>query len=299
MKILLTGATGFIGGHLAQALVAERHCVGALVRDPARNGSLACDRKYLYDGSYGSVEQAVGDFSPDVAIHLATHYVASHEPADLDRLIDGNIRLGTILLEALAKSGCRSFINAGTRWQHKEDKAYGPVNLYAATKQAFQDILEYYSSAAALKAVTLELCDTFGPGDTRRKIVEILVSAAIRGEAIELTPGEQLVDVLYVDDAASAFLRALELVCAAPPGSNKTYSISSGETLRLRDIGGIIERRTGTADLFLWGKRPYRDREAMRPYRYFDALPGWAPAKSLEDWLAVYIAGRAGEGSRR
>ena len=92
-------------------------------------------------------------------------------------------------------------------WQHFGTPDYRPVNLYAATKQAFEDVLAYYADAQGIAAVTLELYDTYGPGDPRRKLIRILFEAARSGEPIQLSPGEQVIELLHVDDAVPRIVK--------------------------------------------------------------------------------------------
>ena len=69
--------------------------------------------------------------------------------------MSSNITFGTQLVEAMVANGCYQFVNTGTSWQHYENDEYNPVNLYAATKQAFEDILRYYVETSALRVITL------------------------------------------------------------------------------------------------------------------------------------------------
>jgi CDP-paratose synthetase len=144
MRIALTGATGFIGTHLVPALVARKHEVAVLARAASDTGVFAplgdhC-RVYTAD-TYDDLQKCFSAFRPDAVIHLATLYLNQHTPADLPALINSNILFGTQVLEAMRETGTRNFLYFATRWQHLDDEAYKPANLYAATKQAFMDIV--------------------------------------------------------------------------------------------------------------------------------------------------------------
>lgn len=120
-------------------------------------------------------------FSPDAVIHLAALYVNQHKPADIFELANSNIVFGTHILEAMTKNGVAKFLNIGTRWQHLGNKRYNPANLYSATKEAFKAILMYYETRG-LKHKTLEFGDTYGSGDTRKKIMELLITTCQKRE---------------------------------------------------------------------------------------------------------------------
>ncbi len=193
MRILLTGATGFIGVHLANRLCSDHH-VAALLRPQAKIERLAkitSLRHLVWDGDITSLPALLNDARPEVIIHLAGYFVGEHKAQDVDTLLDSNISFPTALLNAAVQAGCRQFINTGSYWQHYENSSYAPVNLYAATKQAFAGMLGYYVRDGMLqKALTLELTDTYGPGDLRPKLIPLLEQMAAGGNALAMSPCE-------------------------------------------------------------------------------------------------------------
>ena len=123
-------------------------------------------------------------------------------------LVDSNVLVGTQVAEAMLRAGCRGIVNTGTSWQRDARGAYDPVCLYAATKQAFEDVLTYYVSAEGFAATTLRLYDTYGPDDPRPKLVNALAGALRSGTPLSLSPGEQLLDLVHIDDVTAAFAAA-------------------------------------------------------------------------------------------
>ncbi len=99
------------------------------------------------------------------------------------------------------------FVNTGTVWQHFDAAPYSPVSLYAATKQAFADILVFYGEVAGLSVHTIELMDTYGRDDPRAKLIPFLLRAGAEGTTVEMTDGTQLIDLVHVDDAVGALHR--------------------------------------------------------------------------------------------
>jgi nucleoside-diphosphate-sugar epimerase len=294
---LLTGATGFVGGRVLRTMLSHGWRVAALVRgDAARlrergNGEVLC---CPYAGRYDDVRAALSASRPDVVVHLASCFRVRHTAEDLDQLVDANLRLGLQLAEAMAQAGCSRLVNAGTAWQHFEDRPYAPANLYAATKQALEVLLRYYADAHGLRVVTLKLFDTYGPGDRRNKLIPLLKRTAETGEPLGLSPGEQRIDLVHVDDAAAAFELAARrlLVLKERAGRMASYAVSSGCGLTLRELVREIEAVIGRPLPLKWGERPYREREVMRPWSRGHRLPGWAPRVALRDGLAdVFGAG--------
>ena len=280
-RALITGATGFIGARLLSHLEAAGWQLAALAR-PRAALSLAAHpvalQTYSYNGETASVIDAVAEFKPDVVFHLASLFLASHGSSQVQELIAANVLFGTQLLEAMKLAGVTALVNTGTAWQTDADGSYNPVNLYAATKQAFEDILSYYSSAFQIHVVTLRLYDSYGPGDTRRKLLRLLLESLRTGEPLPMSPGDQVLDLVHVDDICSAFLAAAALVPGQPGTS--VYAVSGGQRRSLRQVVATLEEAAGRKLPIHFGARPYRDREVMLPW-VGPALPGWEARISL------------------
>ena len=184
----------------------------------------------------------------------------------------------------MAKLGPLLLVNAGTSWQHFEGRDYSPVCLYAATKQAFQDLLAYYVEACGLRVVTLKLYDTYGPLDTRPKLLSLLRKAARTATKLQMSAGEQLVDLVYIDDIVEAFLVAGRRLLDGEVKSAEDYGISSGKLMPLREVVELYQRVTGYKVDVEWGARPYRPREVMMPWSGLP-LPGWTPRISFEEGI--------------
>lgn len=270
LNIAMTGATGFVGRGLKAWLEHKGHRVHAIGRGI----------------SAGTLAQDLATWKTDVVVHLASLFIAEHKPEQISDLIESNIHFGTELLEAMQLSGVSRFVNAGTTWQnyHSSPDQYRPVCLYAATKQAFEDILAFYVDAHHFKAVTLRIYDTYGPRDPRPKLVPKLFEAAKAGTALQLSPGEQEIDLLYVDDLNSAFGRAIEL--SAETKGHRFFGLSSGQRVNLKELVTLIERTSGLKLNVAWGARPYRAREVMKPTNGYPQLPAWAPSVPLTEGLA-------------
>ncbi len=250
-RALVTGATGFVGGHVVRRLVDDGWIVDALVRDPAATllpGVGIHPIPEPIDDLIGLVD----DLQPQVCFHLATAFRGVHVPADIEPMVTANVGFGTALAEAVSQAGECTFVNTGTVWQHFDARPYSPVSLYAAMKQAFTDVLRFYQEVAGLPVVTLELTDTYGPGDPRPKLLPILLRAARQHTQLQMTDGTQLIDLLHVDDAVSALLATAD----GTPG--ETYGASGGETLNLRDLVARFESVSGLHVDAEWGARAAR-----------------------------------------
>ncbi len=284
---LLTGGTGFIGGHLARHLVDSGWDVHLAVRSSSeqRLPSAKLAGVHTLNGGLEELKQIIGAVSPSVIFHLASFFRAEHQPHEITPMIESNLLFGTQLLEAATSCGVRNVVTAGTSWQNFAGDSYSPVCLYAATKQAFQDVAQYYVEARGLKLITLKLFDTYGPNDTRKKLFFALTNAAASGQSLLMSPGEQLIDLVYVDDVVAAFELAALRLLSGECGASEEYAVSSGDLISLKGLVGLIVEIGGLKVNIVWGGRPYRDREVMVPWRGGKSIPGWAPKMRLEDGI--------------
>ncbi len=293
-RVLITGITGYIGSHLARQLLTDCEVYG-LVREPLHTEYILefQDRLHLEttDGDYTSIEAAMRKIQPDIVYHLATYYTGGHGPEATPALIASNITFSAYLLEAMSTCGCSALVYASTIMAHYRGEAYCPLNLYAATKQAFSDLLAYYTDAGLVKAVTLVLSDTYGPGDRRPKILNLVAKAARTGEWLALSDGEQDFDTVYIDDVTAAFAQAGEQLVCNRDWKNETFQVCASAPLTLRQTVEKMIKINGLMLHATWGKRPQPEREIRRAVRRYPQLPGWDQQVSLDEGLSCFIGG--------
>lgn len=290
---LITGGTGYIGSNVTRLFVDSGAEVHLLVRPssalPFSEPLFSKVKIHVHDGTTGHLVEIMQTAMPDAVVHLASNVVAEHRPEDITSLIEANVLLGVQILEAMAVSGVKSIVNTGTYWQHYGNTVYDPVCLYAATKQAFEDLLTYYVNCRELKAITLTIFDTYGPDDPRPKLFNYLFhlcrQPADEQAPLALTAGEQLVDLVHVDDVAAAYLAATALIDALSTSEHRHFSVSSGKRPTLKEVVSLIENVAGHHLTVEWGAKPYRFREIMFPWTGGEILPGWKPKIDLRSGL--------------
>ena len=293
---LVTGATGFIGSHLVAHLHRDGWEVAAIVhsRSLPTASSAATHHVYQYTGQTSELIAALGDFRPTAVFHLASLFLAAHTPDQVKPLINANVLFGTQLLEAMSKAGSTALVNAGTGWQNYtpqppyDEPGFMPVNLYAATKQAFEDILLYYVQVASLRSITLRLFDSYGPGDTRRKLLRLLLDTLKSGEPLDMSPGDQVIDLVHVDDICRAFLHAANLALELPEPAAMVYAVGGSQRMTLQQVAATLEQAAGRKLPLRFGQRPHRPREVMHPWEG-PPLPGWQPQITLLQGLRDLI----------
>lgn len=284
-SILITGATGYIGSNIA------RHCLdlGASVSIIIRKGSSLSyleDIKnklniFVYDGDIPSLEDFIKKNNIEIVMHLASLYITEHKTNEVEDLIDSNIKFGAILLEAMKNVGVKYLINTSTTWQHYKNESYNPVNLYAATKEAFEDILKYYVEKEYIRAITLEIFDTYGPGDNRGKLLNNLYKYSEEGQELFMSEGYQKLDLVFIDDIVYGYIRAMEILLNEEV-KYKRYGLFTNNSRSLREIVSLYEIVKGVKLNIKWGEKSYREREVMKPAYKADKLPGWSAQMGLQ-----------------
>ena len=273
MKLLVTGASGFIGKNLLERLTKEGHEVAIL--DRSFNNDVVKMTEFMTTQKFDGV------------IHLASLFIVQHKPEDVKNLIESNILFPTSALEAAVASKIPWFINTGTFWQHFKDKKYSPVNLYAATKQAFEDMAQYYSETSSINFVTLKLFNVFGPGDPRPKFFNLWLKISQTKEPLDMSPGGQTIDISYIDNVIDAYIQLIELVSKdkARKLCGKAFAVPSKDRMTLKKISKVFEKVTGVSLPINWGAKDYRPRDVMMPWTKGVKLPGWKAKVGLVEGI--------------
>ena len=282
-RALVTGATGFVGTALVRRLVADGWDVDALIRTDTASLPEGVRARVIPETVDGMIE-LVADLEPTHCFHLATAFRGVHTPADITPMIDANLGFGTLVAEACARIPNLRFVNTATVWQHFDAQPYSPVSLYAATKQAFADLLVFYTEVEGLAVHTLELTDTYGPDDPRPKLIPFLLRAGAEGTRLEMTDGTQLIDLVHVEDAVGALLAT----AAAPPGPS--YGARGDGAITLRELVDRFQAATGLTLNVAWDARASRPREMVRPWMTASPPPGWSPQIRLDDGLRALVS---------
>ena len=290
MNILITGATGFIGQHLLKSL-SQEHEVHVLIRPSTRWEDNFNLKNFIFDDNIGELKEYIIRNQIEGIIHLASLFIAQHQSYQCKDLILSNVFLGTALLEAAKETSVQWFLNTGTYWQNylHDSTEYDPVNLYAATKQAFIDIAKYYTETSDIKFVTLKICDTYGPKDPRRKLMSLFKQYAESGEQLKMSPGEQKINLLYIDDVVNGFITLVNLLCNKTQLKNE-YVLSAKKTYSLRELAGIFETVSKKKLNILWGGLPYRDREVMTPWQQGNLVPGWKQKTDIHQGIQLFLS---------
>jgi nucleoside-diphosphate-sugar epimerase len=292
MRVLLTGATGFLGAHVARLLVHEGCEVYATARPASNLGRLqeVRDALHLVTGDLLDGEQmaeVVQTVQPELCLHLAWYaepgvYLSS--PLNI-RYIGASLNLAT----QLAAAGCRRLVVAGTCAEYDADYGYlsessptRPVTLYAASKAATQTVLAKLAEQIDLSVAWARIFYIYGPGENPRRFVPDIITTMLRGQPTRTTLGEQVRDYLHVEDVAAA------LWAVAGSALTGVVNLGSGAPVTNREIVLKIGAILGRPELVKLGDLPYRAGDPMfvcADVRRLRQYTGWQPAYGIDRGL--------------
>jgi nucleoside-diphosphate-sugar epimerase len=274
MRVLLTGATGFIGSHVARELVRRGHEVHCTVRPSS-------DRRRIRDIERDlRVHVAPMDavpVEPDVAIHLAWYAVPGkylEAPENLECLEASRRLLSRLRCRAVFAGTCFEFDTRLGRLS--ETSPTRPTTLYARTKDELRREVE-----RRLDSVWVRFFYQYGPWEDQRRLVPSVIRSLLRGEPARVSPGEQRRDFLHVEDVARAVADVAESRLSGP------VNIGSGRAPAVREIVTTLGRLAGRPELVELGAVPYYPGEPMLIVADNAKLrsTGWVPRYGLEEGL--------------
>jgi UDP-glucose 4-epimerase len=244
MNILITGAAGFIGSHIADKLVDEGHLVIGL--DDLSSGKLENVNKQVafFQLDLSQIETLFERFEIDLVIHCAaqTDVRVSIDDPIFDAM--ENIFGSLSVLEAMKKFGCERiiFFSSGgavyspeNEYPLTEDSEIGPLSPYGISKYTIENYVKFYMNMHGLKAATsiVRLSNVYGPRN-EKGIINLALNKFKKGETLELYGGAQTRDYIHVSDVVSAIdIIIKNNFCGV-------YNIGTGIETSLNDLMDLI-----------------------------------------------------------
>lgn len=245
MAELVTGATGFTGGHLARYLIARGHPVRALVRDRARASDLARAGVELVEGDLrdpAALDRAVSGTAR--VYNIAAMYRQAGLPAEAYRAV--NALAVRDLVEAAARAGVRRVVHCSTVGVHgdvehppaNEDAPLKPGDVYQHTKLEGERLAREAGARCGVEVTIARPTGIYGPGD--RRLLK-LFRGVVRGRFPMLGSGDIYYHLTYVDDLCEGF----RLCAEQPAAAGRTYILAGGEVTTLNELVAIVAEVAG------------------------------------------------------
>lgn len=284
-KILITGASGFIGSHLCSRLIgsgAEVHVVSR-IRRFGNDGGLIRWHGDMADTA--TVRTLFKTIKPDVIFHLAGHVAGSRNLDVVMPTFQSNLMSTVNILTSASEVGCRRIVLPGSLEEPEAgDLETVPSSPYAAAKWAGGAYARMFHKLYGLPVVILRIFMVYGPAQKDlNKLVPYVTLSLLRGESPKLTSGRRPVDWVYVEDVVEG------LVASSRKSDIEglTVDLGSGTLVSVREVAERIAFFTGSGAQLLFGALPDRDMEQVRAADIAGACAklGWHPRTSLEEGL--------------
>jgi nucleoside-diphosphate-sugar epimerase len=284
LKVLVTGGSGFIGGHLCRRLCdegSEVHATSRIQRKIAGNGLIWWHADMA---DLAMARRVIAAVRPNIVFHLAGSVGAA---PDFDLVLPTyhSLLTSTInILVAATELGCRRIFLVGSFTEPKAGEVEPtPASPYGAAKWMSAAYGRMFYSLYRAPVVNLRPFMTYGPAQASSKLIPNVALSLLRGEAPKLSSGTTKADWVYIADVIDAFVRA-----ATMPGiDGKSIDLGTGSLVSIRGVVDLLVKITGTKVEPLFGALPDRAREneVAANTSASSELLGWSATTSLESGL--------------
>lgn len=288
MKILVTGATGFVGQHLVSKL--SKYNYKLVVRNISSNYKNGSQILYKTD-DLEVFRKRVKEYNPDVVIHLASFLTSADDITNIKNIIDSNIFFTSILLESLKDTDVKIFINTGSFAEYYDNQTKpNPAYFYSASKLAVRPIIQYFKNIIGFKSINIIPYTIYGGKSKSKKVIDFIMDSTKSEIPVDMTSGEQVLDFIHVEDVVNFYVHCLENIELLKDGSD--YHLGTGTGTSVKEIATFIENITSKKANINWGAREYRPLDIMRaiaPINILEKELNWKPKVSIEDGIKKII----------
>ena len=281
-KILITGINGFLGSHLAKHLKSSFEIIG-LEYSLANLNRIESDNFKVYSTNNHSLESVFEENDLYAVVHVATVYRKQNEP--IFDLLNTNINLPVRLLELANKNNVSIFLNTDSFFNNSE-YSYSYLSDYTLSKKHSLEWLKLLARFSSCKVVNMKVFHMYGESDSPSKFVPFIIKKIKNNESnLDLTPGLQTRDFIYVKDVVFAFEYVINFYNYL--SQYEEFQVGTGTSCTIKDLVITIKEITNSSTVLNFGALAYRDGEIMKSELEDFGLKktGWVPKFNIEEGI--------------
>ena len=256
MRILITGPTGFIGQKLLKRLTDQQHTLAIHSRKQLHEVD---SDVLLFTGELNQFQKEIIAFLPEYVFHLAGSSIYPKNAEEEVELCSANVLYGNALLSIIKEIPGLVFVNFTTSLAY-DGTTISPSSFYALTKANFIQSLNYYARFQSLRVFNLILYTVYGKGDKTKRAINYILDSLDASEPISMSPGEQLMDFIHVDDVVGL---CIQLLGHKPNEKMEEIHVGTGRGTTLKQAAQLIASLSHQKANIDFGSIPYRSEEKM------------------------------------
>ena len=279
--LLLTGTTGFIGYKFLLFALSNNFLVIDILRtknkknkriEKIRNSN-PTKYKSIYFSNNKELSKKLKNTNADYFINFATLYSNNHSHNQINNFIDSNILFPTLIYDMISDR-TKKMINFGSMMQHSKDEKLVSKNLYAATKNAFEMISNYYVNINnKTKFYNIKFYESVGDNDTRKKIIPTIINNYKKNVVTKVLSKELLLNIIHTDDVINSIMILLNNNI-----ESGSYCIKNTHNIKISDLINTLNKGLNKKI-----KVKYGNKLTISSNNNLKILPKWKPIKNLEN----------------
>ena len=279
--LLLTGTTGFIGYKFLLFALSNNFLVIDILRtknkknkriEKIRNSN-PTKYKSIYFSNNKELSKKLKNTNADYFINFATLYSNNHSLNQINNFIDSNILFPTLIYDMISDR-TKKMINFGSMMQHSKDEKLVSKNLYAATKNAFEMISNYYVNINnKTKFYNIKFYESVGDNDTRKKIIPTIINNYKKNVVTKVLSKELLLNIIHTDDIINSIMILLNNNI-----ESGSYCIKNTHNIKISDLINTLNKGLNKKI-----KVKYGNKLTISSNNNLKILPKWKPIKNLEN----------------
>ena len=263
-KVLITGATGFIGANLAKRLFAEKYEVHILIR---KNSDIWRLKNFISKLNVHFVDlkereklfETIEQIQPEIIFHLASQVIHLGFNPEYKDLIENNFISTINLIDACDNIDYECFINTGTSSEYglkgkpmQEDMVCNPINIYGITKNAATKYGQFIAKTKNKPIISLRIFSPYGPYDQKDRLITQSIVKALRNENLNLTNPTSVRDYIFIDDIVDLYIKSIN---HAKKFKGEIFNVGTGIQKNVKMVVENIIKITKSQSQINWGGR--------------------------------------------